>query len=603
MKAILHGNGTLRQRLLACFAVLAILPLLLSVLFSFRNDRQQILENRDQIAGMDVQQITRDLDMELSAYENVLYQLYTDEELSALVKDLNEDRDLAVTRNQIRRKLRGVFWLQDYITSLMVITRSGETVFYDRLSFSGQANVALEALGQNPKLLFDGLSAQNGTTYLPTRYVTFFNGQQYHLFYMGHRILSDQINRTDAVILMGIDSNLLEKTLEENWLGEGREKYMFITDSRGRLVWYPDSSRIGENLYDTGRSLTDFVAKNSLLDSRELAVYHRISEPTGWQVTSVLDCTSFTRAIDQRLVATVLVIMLSFLAAAVLVWAITGRLMQSVEQVCATMRTVSRGNLSVRADCPPGMTPEIRTIAEGLNTMADRLQALMRDREESAEKIKNAEIAALEAQLNPHFLYNTLDTLNWMAIENDQYALSNVISALGKTLRYGIDYSNAVVTVEEEAAWLKQYLFIHQNRLKSSFRCEVEIPPEALRCRVHKLFMQPFVENAMIHGFSREQEDCLLQIRTEVRQDTLQVIIEDNGVGIPRQVLDNLHTSRSGIDCTKRYHGMQNAINRLLLYYGASARIAVTSGIDRGTRIEINIPADIQKEGQDPCVS
>ena len=158
MKAILHGNGTLRQRLLACFAVLAILPLLLSVLFSFRNDRKQILENRDQIAGMDVQQITRDLDMELAAYENVLYQLYTDDELSALVKDLNEGRDLAVTRNQIRRKLRGVFWLQDYITSLMVITQSGETVFYDRLSFSGQTNVALEALGLSPSLLFDGLS-------------------------------------------------------------------------------------------------------------------------------------------------------------------------------------------------------------------------------------------------------------------------------------------------------------------------------------------------------------------------------------------------------------------------------------------------------------
>lgn len=195
----------------------------------------------------------------------------------------------------------------------MVITQSGETVFYDRLSFSGQTNVALEALDLSPSLLFDGLSAQNGTTYLPTRYVTFFNGQQYHLFYMGHRILSDRINRTDAVILMGIDDTLLERTLAENWLGEGREKYMFITDSRGRLVWYPEASRIGENLYDTSRSLTDFVAKNSLLDSRELAVYHRISEPSGWQMTSVLDCTSFTRAIDQRLVATVLVTMLLFL--------------------------------------------------------------------------------------------------------------------------------------------------------------------------------------------------------------------------------------------------------------------------------------------------
>ena len=117
-------RGTLRQRLLICFALVALLPLLLNVFLSFRNDRRQILQNRDQIANLDVQQIARDLDSELAGYENVLYQLYTDDELSDLVLALDQGQDLAVTRNQIRRKLRSVFWLQDYIASITVITRS-----------------------------------------------------------------------------------------------------------------------------------------------------------------------------------------------------------------------------------------------------------------------------------------------------------------------------------------------------------------------------------------------------------------------------------------------------------------------------------------------
>lgn len=587
-----HLGGTLRQRLLACFALLAVLPLLLNVLLSFRNTRRQILENRDQIANLDVQQITRDLDMELSGYENVLYQLYTDEELSDLVHALDQGQDLAVTRNQIRRKLRGVFWLQDYIASITVITQSGETAFYDRLSFSGQTNVSLEALKQAPADLFDAIAARTGSTYLPTRYATYFSGQSYDLFYVGHRILGQRINQTDAVILMGIDASLFADALSANWLGEGRDKYMFLTDDAGQLIWYPDRTRIGEPI----GVLTEFIAQNNRLTSRELAVYYRTSEVSGWQINSVMDCSTFTRAIDQQLAVTLAVTAASFLVAAALVWIITRRLMQSVDDVCRAMQEVSKGDLSVRMADSQRMTPEIRIIATGLNTMADKLQALIRDRAESAEQVKNAEIAALEAQLNPHFLYNTLDTLNWMAIEAEEYAMSNVISALGKTLRYGIDYSNAVVTMEEEAAWLKQYLFLHQNRLRSSFHCDIDIPSDVLPCRVHKLFLQPFVENTMIHGFSQAQTDCRLEIHAVLSAGKLQVEIADNGVGIPKQVLDGLSTNQSRINPSKRYHGMQNAINRLLLYYGAEAEISVESSEERGTRIFISIPADIGRE-------
>ena len=394
------GGKTLRRQLLVCFLLLAILPLLLNVVLSYFSDRKQILENRDQIATMDVRQISRDLEMELEAYENVLYQLYTDESLSELAVQLDQQVDTAVVRNQLRRQLRSVFWLQDHIASIMMITKGGETVFYDRLSFSGQTNVSLEALGQTPEALFTAIAAQNGTTYLPTQYATYFNGNTYDLFYLGHRMTGEQINQTDAVILMGVDAALLGEALEPNWLGADHQKYMFIYDEAGRLIWYPDRAYIGQTM---DGDVLEFVVEHNRLDSRELAVYYRTCQPTGWTVLSVLDCTTFTEAIDQRLVFMVGITLLSFCAVTVLMLLATGHLMHSVNDVCRTMQTVSQGDLSVRADCSPKMTTEIRSIAVGLNTMADRLQELMQAQQESAEKIKNAEIAALEAQLNPIF--------------------------------------------------------------------------------------------------------------------------------------------------------------------------------------------------------
>lgn len=594
---------TLRQQLLVWFLLLAFLPLLVNVIVSHVSDRRQILENRDQIGTMDVRQITRDLEMELYAYENVLYQLYTDEGLAELAAQLDQAADTAVIRNQLRRKLRSVFWLQDYIASITVITQGGQSVFYDRLSFSGQTNISLEALDQSPGELFSLITQKSGSTYLPTQYTTYFNGKSYDLFYIGHRMIGEQINQTDAVILMGVDATLLEEALSADWLGSDYRKYMFICDEDGQLIWYPDPARIGERIPGGTGGLLDFVAKNNPLDSRDLAVYQQTCQPSGWTVASVLDCTTFTRVIDQQLVATVSITLLSFFGVTVLMLIATGHLMHSVQDVCQTMQTVSRGDLSVRAECSPRMATEIRSIAEGLNTMADRLQELMRAQQKSAETIKNAEIAALEAQLNPHFLYNTLDTINWMAIEAEQYTISNVISALAKTLRYGIDRSNGIVSMAEEIAWLKQYLFIHQNRLKSRFSCTLEIPPEVLSCRVHKLLLQPFVENAMIHGFDSQQSLCHLRVAMALEEQRLQIVIEDNGCGIPQTVLDKLNTNRSHIEGGKRYHGMQNAINRLLLYYGEQAQIQVSSTVQEGTCIRLSIPAVMAGGEETSCES
>lgn len=597
MRHLIHLICRKRLKTSICilFALVALIPLVTIVVSTYYSDRRQIIENRDQLARLDLTHVTLELDSEIENYEDILYQLYTDGELAEKIRQLNEGQTAAVTRNQIRRELRSVFWLRDHITSITVVAQNGETVFYDRLSTSLQTNPCLHDSELSDASLFSELSSRNGYTVFPTRYATHFANNDYYLFYIGHRGLNEKaITRTDAVFLMSVDASLLKNALSESSFSS-EQAFVFVIDDTGHVMYHPDTSQIGAYTGEIKPDLQKFIAESSVLDGENLVYYTQPSTHTGWTVISVLDCAPFTAAIDQRLLISLSISALSFLIAFAFVVMITSHLTQSVEHTCNTITELTAGNFSARVELRQEMSPEIRTIATGLNRLADKLNVLIQSEKDSAEKVKNAEIAALEAQLNPHFLYNSLDTINWMAIEQEQYPISNVVSALGKILRYGIDNSNGIVTIADEQNWLNQYLFLHQNRLRNMLQCDVQIAEETLGLRIHKLLLQPFVENAIIHGFSQDQELCRLRIHIFRVDELLQIEISDNGRGIPAEVLDRLSLDRDAIQKNKRYHGMQNAINRLRLYYGERAWIHVESSPESGTHITIRIPPE--KEG------
>src|SRR5699024_2954900 len=114
---------------------------------------------------------------------------------------------------------------------------------------------------------------------------------------------------------------------------------------------------------------------------------------------------------------------------------------------------------------------------------------------------KNAEIKSLEAQINPHFLYNTLDTINWMALDREEYTISKMLTSLASILRYSIHRSNTIVEIEEELEYLKKYIYLQQQRFDYSFLCTVEADENVRGCMIHKMLIQPFLENTLVHGF------------------------------------------------------------------------------------------------------
>jgi two-component system sensor histidine kinase YesM len=254
------------------------------------------------------------------------------------------------------------------------------------------------------------------------------------------------------------------------------------------------------------------------------------------------------------------------------------------------MQVVGTGDLESRVEIEKKMPIEVEDIALQFNEMLGILDEAMKKEKEAGERQLEAEIKALEAQINPHFLYNTLDTINWMAIDKEDYDISNAISSLAQILRYAITNSNAMVEIRQELEWLKNYVYLQQIRLKNSFIYEVDADPEILNCRIHKLILQPFIENAIIHGFEGLIREHVLSIKLEAHSDVICITIRDNGKGMEPAMVDEINNKVFRSIDRGSHIGMENVISRMHIYYGNEASVRVRSILGEETKVILYIP-------------
>ncbi|MCD8082904.1 MAG: sensor histidine kinase, partial [Clostridiales bacterium] len=231
-----------------------------------------------------------------------------------------------------------------------------------------------------------------------------------------------------------------------------------------------------------------------------------------------------------------------------------------------------------------GRMKELRSIVDGVNSMVENTGQLMEQVKTAARDQREAELSAMEAQIDPHFLYNTLDTINWKAIEREEYEISGMLCALADILRYSIRNPGDTVTVGQEFYWVNQYILLQKARLEQPMEVETDVPEELKGYRVHKLLLQPFVENSIRHGFHLKEEPAQLKIRLRQVDRQLYFMIQDNGRGISPDILKILNDPQGELE---GHVGIQNVRKRLKLYYGEDAECYFESREDVGTTVHL----------------
>ena len=311
------------------------------------------------------------------------------------------------------------------------------------------------------------------------------------------------------------------------------------------------------------------------------------NELTGWNVVELYLMDDYLRELwGQRVLFFAMACVILLLVVGFILF-VTRPLIISVDRVLDGMKRVENGDYSVRLTMNRGTPMEIREITEGFNSMTEQTEQLLAQVRKAAEEQKNAEISALEAQIDPHFLYNTLDTINWKAIAREEYEISEMVGDLGDILRYAIKDAGGITTLGREIVWLKKYVRLQQEKLGYEVQIFCDVSSEAAGAGMHKMLLQPLVENSIRHGLEAKLRQPILVITGIVREGMLYITIGDNGRGMDPDMVRMLSE--------KNYHrrnhfGIENVRKRLTLYYGEAAGLSYESKKGQYTRVTLRLP-------------
>lgn len=598
---------SLKYKLIVSFLVISIIPFFIMQMISYYSITENMKDNMQELVNSNLIQTQKTLNLTLESYGDLLYQIYSDEEIIQCVENINNNVDIEINTNMLRRKLKKLCNAKSQIQALTLMTDSGQTIFYDKLTSSSTKSSWININQYN----YENVIKNNERILIPTRFATKIEKYNYYIFHMAHRFVKNtDIDKRIGIIIMSIDAKVLNEICNENDLGNKKNGITYIYDKYRNIVFFPDRKKMGRNLsyyhleeVENAKNFSVKLMENNQYTTDQLEVpknaHIGITElkdkKTNWTIEYIYDQSELYRSINLQRKIFLLVSFITINILLLIILGVTDRLTSSIRIILKAMNSAGEGELSVVISITEDMHQEIRLIAEHFNRMIANISDLVEKVKIITLKQKESEIKALEAQINPHFLYNTLDTINWKIIEKEEYEISNMINSLATILRYAIQNSSECVKIREELEWVKKYVYLQQSRLSVPFEFILNVDESVLESMIHKLILQPFLENSIIHGFYNVDNTCLLCIEIKDEGSKIRINIIDNGRGMDKETIEKIKQNKKVNDLDDCHIGIDNVIERLEMYYGSSAEFLIESEIGKGVKISITLPKILRK--------
>ncbi len=394
-----------------------------------------------------------------------------------------------------------------------------------------------------------------------------------------------------GVLLIDISYGSLQQMLDNITLGN--QGYLYLISSSGELIYHPQMQMISSGL----------VQENNLIaagyrdgthhevyqgEQREITV--KSVGYTGWKIVGVTPAGGLAlNDVKTKLFVVFILAFFIFILSIINAY-ISSKITDPIKELEKSVNALEAGDL----DTPVymGGSYEIRHLGRSIGNMARQIRILMNDIVTEHEARRKKEFDTLQSQINPHFLYNTLDIIVWM-IENEKKEQAvKVVTALARFFRISLSKGKNIIPVKDELEHVRNYLTIQQMRFKNKFTYSIEANPETMELASLKLMLQPLVENAIYHGMEFMDGEGEIEILVSADEDGLWLQIRDNGLGMVAEQVERLLSDAPQITSSKGSGiGVKNVHERIRLYFGEEYGLTIESEPDEGTVIHVHLPA------------
>ena len=369
------------------------------------------------------------------------------------------------------------------------------------------------------------------------------------------------------------------------------EQRVFIIDSLGKVIYDTVESNIthpiDSRLLDEIEDITNGSKEMNYNGTKILADF-RTSDITGWKIVNLIPLSALNENIDQMRNTTVIITGILILVLSIFLFLVSSRIVKPIKKLVLLMKLIENGDFDVKLKF--NTRDEVGQLAKTFNRMTHKVKKLINEVYVDKIKQKELEVQMLQNQINPHFLYNSLESIHMMAEINHDKETSKMVRDLGKILRYGISKQNETVTVREELNHLDDYINLQKVRFEDLFTITVNVDEALYEFPIIKLLLQPLIENAIYHGLDSREEGGRIEILGYKTEDLIIFEVADNGTGMEAGQVRKLNDYLNDLKNSFKSIGLKNVHKRIKLRYGNEYGIEVFSKPEEGTKVRVTLP-------------
>ncbi|MBC7960483.1 MAG: sensor histidine kinase [Vallitaleaceae bacterium] len=589
----------IRLKMLLSFSIVIVCSLLFVIYFSVSAYSEKLKSNNIRYSNQVISNLIGNLNNYIDEIEvvtnSIIYNYYIQSYL--IVKgqperEKNFGYDMTTNYQASLELLSNIINLREDIASIFILDKEGISFYKSHfkdidtsINYVGQSWYQAAVSGNNHSIIF----GPNHVMYNQVDHFVFS--------------IARSIERFDGlgdlgVVLVDTNLSIIQKYCDSAKLSE--TSFIMVTDQSGNPV-YSSSDFINLKEGSEGAS-TEFslnLMKHASIGSKSghfiaeinkdaYQIVFNTVEKTGWIVATVTPYSSLLADANEVRNYIIYVGIITFVVILLITYFISTRITTPIEQLKNIMDTANDDHLDIFVDIKA--RDEIGALATSFNHLIVRIKTLMQQLVSEQEEKRKAELKALQDQINPHFLYNTLDSIIWMAESRDENTVP-MIEALSNLFRLSLSKGQELIPIKDELAHIKNYLFILSMRYYERFDFEIHCDPLVSSCKTPKLILQPLIENAIYHGIKNKETKGHIVIEANMEATRIVISISDDGIGMDLETCKRLLDDVPSVESTEGSGiGVRNVDQRIKLYFGKEYGLDFESTVGSGTTSYIYLP-------------